>query len=194
MLPRPDTRPKLSLWLLAMLTISVVAAACGGSAGSDESGLTVEPVGEDTESDEEPPSTNGEPAPELVFTYFDGSDGTLDDYAGKPTVLNFWASWCAPCVAEMPDLEEVFQEVGGEVAFVGFNVTDDRTDADNLIVQTGVTYTMAEDPDGAIHRAFRGFAMPTTILIAADGTVVRSRAGAISGDQLRGFISEDFGV
>ena len=65
--------------------------------------------------------------------------------------------------------------------------------ADELIERTGVTYTIAEDPDGVIHRAFRGFAMPTTILISADGTVARSHAGAISADQLRGFIAEDFG-
>ena len=156
-------------------------------------GLTLEPVDAE-EAPEEPPSANGDPAPEIAFTYFDGSAGTLDDFAGTPLVVNFWASWCAPCVAEMPDIEDVFQDVSADVAFLGFNVTDSRGDADELIERTGVTYTIAEDPNGEIHRAFRGFAMPTTILIAADGTVTRSHAGAISGEQLRGFIAEDFGL
>lgn len=179
-----------------MLLIAVVAAACSSGSGDSGDGLTIESADgeESSESDEEPPSSNGDPAPTIAFTYFDGSEGTLDDFAGTPLVINFWASWCAPCVAEMPDLESVFQEVGDDVAFIGFNVTDQRADADELVERTGVTYTIAEDPEGEIHRAFRGFAMPTTILIAADGTVARSHAGSVSGDQLLGFIAEDFGL
>jgi len=180
--------------------VAIIAVACGGGdseQSDDESdgGLTVDPADEsDASASEEPPTPNGDAAPEIAFTYFDGTAGTLDDFAGTPVVVNFWGSWCAPCVAEMPDLEVVFNEVSPQVAFLGFNVTDRRDDADELIERTGVSYTMAEDPDGEIHRAFRGFAMPTTILIAADGTVTRAHAGSLSADQLRDFIAEDFGA
>lgn len=198
-------------WTALLIFVSVLAAACGssggdsgasndeGSGGDSETsgdGISISPADDENGSaeSEEPPSTNGNPAPAIEFTYFDGSEGSLDDFEGTPVVVNFWASWCAPCVAEMPALEEVFQEAADEVAFLGFNVTDQRDDAEDLIDQTGVTYTMAEDPDGEIHRAFRGFAMPTTILIAADGTVARSHAGVVSGDQLRRFLAEDLGL
>ena len=191
--------PRALRWIALLLLVAVLAAACSSSgeqsSETSDGGLSLEPADDAATNDAvEPPSTNGDPAPEVVFTYFDGTEGTLDDFAGQPVVLNFWASWCAPCVAEMPDLEDVFQEVSGDVAFLGVNVTDQRADAEELVERTGVTYTIAEDPDGEIHRAFRGFAMPTTILIAADGTVVRSHAGSVSADQLRGFITEDLGV
>ena len=109
-------------------------------------------------------------------------------------MVNFFASWCAPCVAEMPDLEEVFQDVKAEVDFLGFNVDDRREDAEQLLERTGVTYTIAVDPGSEIHLAFLGFAMPTTVLIDADGNIARSHIGAITGDTLREFIAEDFGV
>lgn len=210
----PSMKPRRARpqrWTALLIFVSVLAAACGssggdsgasndeGSGGDSETsgdGISISPADDENGSadSEEPLSTNGNPAPAIEFTYFDGSEGSLDDFEGTPVVVNFWASWCAPCVAEMPALEEVFQEAADEVAFLGFNVTDQRDDAEDLIDQTGVTYTMAEDPDGEIHRAFRGFAMPTTILIAADGTVARSHAGVVSGDQLRRFLAEDLGL
>jgi cytochrome c biogenesis protein CcmG/thiol:disulfide interchange protein DsbE len=190
--PKSNRTARSVRWPALLLLMVLAVAACGGDDSEASAGFSVEPV--DDSTDESATSTNGEAAPDISFTYFDGSAGTLDDFAGTPVVVNFWASWCAPCVAEMPDLEAVFQESGGDVAFLGFNSSDQRSDADELLVRTGVTYTIAEDPDGAIHRAFRGFAMPTTILISADGTVTRSHAGAISADQLQGMIAEDFGL
>ncbi|MBA2338594.1 MAG: TlpA family protein disulfide reductase, partial [Acidimicrobiia bacterium] len=99
-------------------------------------------------------------------------------------VLNFWASWCPPCLAEMPDFEEVHQQLKGEVAFLGLNLQDDLAAAQRLADQTGVTYPLAADPEGAIFRRFGGIAMPTTVLIDADGEVVEVHAGVIFADDL----------
>ncbi|CAN5339636.1 hypothetical protein BH24ACT7_BH24ACT7_00210 [soil metagenome] len=121
---------------------------------------------------------------DVRFTYFDGEPGTLADFAGRPLVLNFWASWCPPCLAEMPDFEEVHQQLKGEVAFLGLNLQDDLAAAQRLADQTGVTYPLAADPEGAIFRRFGGIAMPTTVLIDADGEVVEVHAGVIFADDL----------
>lgn len=201
MSPRSCRRRRVVVAILASLVL--VTTACGG--GSEESagagdGLSITDGGGSTDADSggdaavDPATSEGDPAPEIAFTYFDGSAGTLDDFSGRPLVLNFFASWCAPCVAEMPEFQAVFSELDGQVAFLGFNVQDDPSDADALVEQTGVTYTLARDEDASIHQSFRGFVMPTTVFIAADGTVAHRWAGALTGEQLREIIAEEFGV
>ncbi len=133
----------------------------------------------------------GEPAPEVAFSDFDGNESTLDEYLGQPLVLNFFASWCAPCVAEMPDLEEVSREQAGAVGFLGLNVQDAAEDGRAIVTETGVTYPIGRDPDGSILARFRGITMPTTVFLDAEGTVVRVHAGQISADNLRQIIEGD---
>ena len=67
-----------------------------------------------------------EATPVVDFAWFDGTAASTADFTGTPTVLNFWASNCAACIAEMPDFEEAFQALGDSVSFVGMNVADIR--------------------------------------------------------------------
>lgn len=192
--------------VIAAVAIALIAAACGGddtatSAGGDPAGnedgdgLTITPDDPDAAPDLGAEDTSDDPpAPRIEFSYFDGTAGTLDDFAGRPLVVNFFASWCAPCVAEMPDFQAVFEEVGAEVPFLGFNVLDDPADADALVERTGVRYALARDDTQGVFQAFRGFAMPTTVLIDADGTIATRWAGPLTADQLRELIAEEFGV
>ncbi|HSJ36532.1 MAG TPA: TlpA disulfide reductase family protein, partial [Acidimicrobiia bacterium] len=137
--------------VIAVVVAGAVLAQSRGSAPSDAT-----------------PAADGSPgtyAIDIDFAYFDGEPGALADFAGQPLVLNFWASWCPPCVAEMPDLEEVHQRFHGEIAFLGMNMQDDLAAAERLVEETGVTYPLAQDPDGAVYRRFGGIAMPTTVLL-----------------------------
>jgi cytochrome c biogenesis protein CcmG, thiol:disulfide interchange protein DsbE len=137
---------------------------------------------------------HGRALPNLVLRDFEGRELTLGDYAGRPLVVNFWASWCPPCGAEMPDFERVHQSVGEKVAFLGVNMRDDRNLAEDLAESTGVTYRLADDPDGELFRALDGAGMPTTVFIDADGDVVDVVAGQLSEAQLRERIGSAFGV
>ena len=136
----------------------------------------------------------GEPAPEVPFRLFDGTQATLADFRGRPLVLNFWASWCPACVAEMPSFQGVHAEIGTEVLFLGLDVLDTRAAADAFVEQSGVGYLLGEDPDGAVLAAFDGIAMPTTIFIDEAGNVVGRHSGAIFEDDLRRMILELLGV
>jgi thiol-disulfide isomerase/thioredoxin len=134
----------------------------------------------------------GEPVPEVAFDYFDGGEGTLDDFAGQPLVVNFWGEWCAPCVAEMPELQQVSEEYEGEVAFLGIDTNDAIDKGRDLAERTGVDYTLAHDPTGdEIAVAFGVQAMPTTVFIDGDGTIVRTWTGRIREDELRQAIEQD---
>ncbi len=129
-------------------------------------------------------SRSGEPAPEVTFERWDGGTGTLADYRGRPLVLNFWASWCPPCRAEMPGFEQVHQNFGDEVAFLGLDLQDDRADAEALVAQTGVTYDLGVDPTGEVFQVFDGIGMPTTVFISAGGEVLDRHTGTLTEQQL----------
>jgi thiol-disulfide isomerase/thioredoxin len=135
---------------------------------------------------------SGKPAPDARFALLGGGDSmSLADLKGTPVVVNFFATWCVPCVKEMPGFEQVHQEIGDELAFVGIDLRDSESGARELVDKTGVTYTIGRDPSGSLFEAFDAVNMPSTFLIAADGTVVASHAGALTADELRDLIDKN---
>jgi cytochrome c biogenesis protein CcmG, thiol:disulfide interchange protein DsbE len=132
----------------------------------------------------------GPAAPATEFETFAGEVTSLPELRGEPVVVNFWASWCAPCIAEMPDFETVHRDLRGEVRFLGLNTQDDRAAADQLVERTGVTYDLALDPDGELFRAFEVFAMPTTYFVNDRGEIAHRHSGLATEQQLRDLIDE----
>jgi thiol-disulfide isomerase/thioredoxin len=135
----------------------------------------------------------------LTRTYvtFDGESRTLADYAGQALVVNFFSSWCTPCITEMPDFEAVHQELGDKVTFVGMNYGlggETEKGARDIVERTGVTYDVGRDLDGALLEALGGVTMPTTVLIAADGEIADVRSGAVSEGKLRDLIRDELGI
>ena len=135
------------------------------------------------------------PAPQVPFSTFDGETVMLSDFEGTPVVLNFFASWCPACIAEMPDFEVVNAKLGGSVRFIGVAQSDvpplgSPEAAVELRERTGVTYEIFQDPNGSLFRAFSGIAMPTTIFIDAEGNVVGRQNGAIFSSALESMIQD----
>lgn len=122
----------------------------------------------------------------------DGGTETLGAAKGTPVLVNFFASWCAPCVAEMPALEAVHQEYRGRVRFLGLDTQEQAADGRKLVEKTGITYPVGLDPDGTIFTAFGGLGMPTTVLIGADGTIIEVHSGALTAETLRAMIDKAF--
>lgn len=94
----------------------------------------------------------------------------------------------------MPGFEAVYQELKGQVAFLGLNVDDARKQALGLIERTGVTYPVAQDNGSAIMSALGGASMPTTVLIAPNGETAAIRSGRLRVKELRNLIEEHLGV
>lgn len=135
---------------------------------------------------------DNEAAPDITLEYFDGEISQLADLEGRPVVLNFWASWCPACVAEMPDFGEVHRKLGDQVEFIGVNMQEVDMDAAlDLVEQTDIDYRLVHDRDGALYRQFGGVAMPTSVFITADGEVARVNAGTIFASDLEALIERE---
>ncbi|MGH2685268.1 MAG: TlpA family protein disulfide reductase [Actinomycetota bacterium] len=167
---------------LTCLFVAVLLAVAACSGGDGEAAANRD----DPSADQ---AAAGEPkALDASFTYFDGREGSLADYRGRPLVVNFFASWCVPCVKEMPGFEAVHQALGNEVAFLGLNVRDQLENGREIAAQTGVTYDLARDPDGGFLAAMDGVVMPTTALLDAKGEIVEVHNGALEPDELRDLV------
>ncbi len=170
-----------------MLTGALGATACTGSGADDRDRLD---LGADPISADDLPEPDIDPSVlDLTLDTFDGGSIRLTDIDG-PIVVNFWASFCAPCVDEMPEFEAVHQTLGDSVTFVGINTTDRVADADEFAGSTGVTYTLVRDPEGVVAAAFEVIALPVTVVFGADHEVVEFHTGQISAEDLADTLSE----
>lgn len=118
--------------------------------------------------------------PSAEFALFDGTAATFSDFEGKPLVINFWASWCPACVNELPDIQTIHERVGDDVAFLGLANADSREAAESLAAEVGLTYTLADDPEGELFRSLDLIAMPTTLFITAEGQVSEVFGGQLT--------------
>ncbi|HJR25733.1 MAG TPA: redoxin family protein [Acidimicrobiales bacterium] len=128
------------------------------------------------------------------FTEFDGTEVALASLRGGPVVVNFFASYCTPCITEMPALEEVHQQLGDQVTFLGLAVADREDEASELIERTGVTYRTAQDRDSSVITALGGSRLPTTVLLAADGSIAARHSGQLDADDLRQLLADELGI
>lgn len=169
----------------AMVAVALLAAACGG--GDDGTGTAAT----DGERGAATDAREGGGVTAVGFTRFDGGQGTFADYLSKPLVVNFFASWCAPCVREMPEIEQVHQDLGDQVTFVGVDVRDRLAEGQELATRTGVTYELVRDPGGDVLTAFGGALLPTTAFVTADGRITLLQNHTYDAEELRAAVHEE---
>lgn len=176
-------------WFVGLLAVGVLSGAVGACSddGDDDPAADDDRSGVQLEGDD----IGGAVLPGLG----DGAEPVeLASLHGLPTVVNFWASTCAPCVQEMPALEEVHLAAGDAVSFLGVAVADRAEDSLELADRTGVTYLLARDPQGEFFAAAGGAVLPTTLVLDADGEVVRRLSGEITAPELADVLAEEVGV
>ncbi|MFQ5408905.1 MAG: TlpA family protein disulfide reductase [Anaerolineales bacterium] len=159
-------------WTILTLVVAVI-----GSAWTWTSRV---PADQQNPGRKPPAPQVGHPAPDFTLATGSGQSVTLSDFRGAPVVLNFWATWCGPCRAEMPAFERLWREQGGRVQFVGVNVQESPEQVASFAAELGVTYPLPLDPDASVARLYRVRAFPTTLFIDARGVIQEMVLGQIN--------------
>ena len=128
------------------------------------------------------------PLPAFSLRGFDGRTVTEEALAGRPAVINFFASTCAFCIHEMPAFERVHVRMGDRVSFLGVALRDPDSAARHLARQTGVTYRLAFDDSGSFYRALRAFGMPVTVFVLGNGSIATLHSGPLDEARLQELI------
>jgi cytochrome c biogenesis protein CcmG, thiol:disulfide interchange protein DsbE len=130
------------------------------------------------------PVTVGELAPDFSFTLTDGSTTRLSDLRGTPVLINFWATWCLPCVEEMPAIEQVYRDAEGGLAVLAVNRNELPAAIARFAPTVNVSFPLIADLGGTIGDRYTVTSLPTTYFIAGDGTIHARHIGALSVQQL----------
>lgn len=130
---------------------------------------------------------------QIEITTLQGDPLSFASFAGKPVMLNFFASWCGPCVSEMPVIEALSREFTDELTVIGLAFEDAKPALD-IVASTGVTYLTGLDENGVLLERFDGFGMPTTVFIDSDGSVIDIHIGELSESAFRDKLLEHLGI
>lgn len=183
----PRTQAIRWLAAVALLTLVAALAGCAGQrAGSSSGGsATVEiPRGVAIESRLVERGggipSQGDVAPDFAFTFANGETRRLSDLRGAKVVVNFWATWCAPCEEEMPDLQRLDER--SDVVVLGVN----RLELPEVIIpfarERNLTFTLIANPDGDIVERYGAKNIPISYFINSDGTIGYRQLGIMTFD------------
>ncbi len=136
------------------------------------------------------PARLGQAMPDFTLTSLAGNPVRASDYAGRPVLVNAWATWCPPCRAEMPALHAFYQAHRAEgFELLAVNAGEGRSDVASFIAQQGFTFPVLLDPGTRVLGGLGIQSYPTSILIGRDGVVKRIHIGLFTPESLEAEIA-----
>ena len=136
------------------------------------------------------PSASAKAAPdEALVGVVNASDTTIYGLAGeKPVFLNFWATWCPPCVGEMPAIEEMYKRYGDRLHFAAVSVDDENGAAAAFVQSRGLTVPVYTGALNKIGNDYNLDAIPKSVLVGTDGAIIAEHVGGMSAAELEAFL------
>ena len=126
----------------------------------------------------------GEPAPDFRLENLDGQSISLSDFRGKPVLINFWATWCRPCVSEMPYLQQVYEEWSEKgVAVLAINIGENPTEVKGFLQAHNLSLPVLLDTKENAARKYNITGIPTSFFIDGGGIIRHKIMGAFPGKE-----------
>ena len=160
---------KNRLLFILLTAIFMMVSGCGNKVDKNNSDTFQELSEEDL-------------APDFTAKTVDGKTFALSEQKGKVVLLNFWATWCGPCVGEMPAFEKLYSEYGEKIAILAVDCSEDENTVKQFVSDNGYTFPIAYDTDGAISTKYPTQGIPYTLVIGKDGKVKKTFLGADDAD------------
>jgi peroxiredoxin len=132
----------------------------------------------------------GTPAPSFALETFDGEQIALSSLRGKPTVINFWATWCPPCEKELPVLERAYTTHKDGVNFLAISVEETAGIVRPFVEERDLTLPILLDVDGLVVDRYGVKALPTTLFVDADGVIINQHFGELDNSSLAEYLTE----
>lgn len=156
--------PRLPLTAPLLLALIFVGAAPAGAQFGMAPDLT--------------PIPEAPPAPAFDLLGPDGKRYSLEGFRGRPVIVNFWATWCPPCRAEMPSMQRAWQQIEDEgIGMLAINVGDEPEDIQQFLTEVPVTFPLPMDSDSRVAMQWPMRGLPTTFVVDAEGRLVYRAAG-----------------
>ncbi len=128
---------------------------------------------------------------DFKLTDLSGKDVSLSDFKGKKIFLNFWASWCPPCKAEMPDIEKLYgQTKDSDLIILAVNIGEDSKTVKSFIDNNKYNFTILLDSNQSIAAEYNITAIPTSFFIDKEGNIISTIKGGMSFEQMQEHISK----
>lgn len=123
--------------------------------------------------------SNAQQAPDFTLKNVEGQNISLSDFKGEVVLLNFWASWCGPCVSEMPSIESLYMQTKDlNIKVIAVNLKESKNTVQNFLDTNNYTFETVLDVDGATGDSYGIRSIPTTYIINKDGIIVSGKLGA----------------
>ena len=121
----------------------------------------------------------GQPAPDFQLQNLDGQSISLNDLKGKPVLLNFWSTWCGPCVSEMPYLQEIYDEWSGKgLMLLAINGGESSSKVSKFLQDYNLSLPVLLDTEGIVAQRYNVSGIPTTFFIDKEGIIQEKVIGA----------------
>ena len=188
---------KRLMWIAAIgLWLVAACAPSTASGGARNPTLTVPQVGSWTFATAEPVGRllkQGSAAPDFRLKTLDGRSLSLSDYTGRPVFINFWAAWCGPCRAEMPEIIAAYQAhqgAGLEVLAINATQLDTLDDAKAFVAEFKMPFPVPLDEDGGVSAAYSIIGLPTSVFVDAEGNVSGVNVGPMTRDVIEKYLAD----
>ncbi|MFL6560870.1 MAG: redoxin domain-containing protein [Bacillus sp. (in: firmicutes)] len=166
--------------LVTLLTVAIVQAM-------DKQTEAPETTSQTTSSQEG--LSIGAKAPDFELKTLTGENVKLSDLKGKKVMLNFWATWCPPCKAEMPAMEQFSKKDGKDIVILAVNI-DPQLDVQGFVDENKITFPIPLDTDDKVNETYQVLTIPTTYFIDTKGIIQNKYSGSMTLDVMKDFSSK----